>query len=218
MNIKIIWQDTINYASEKWNVIAGFTEIPESFVLAGKTIPYKYAMICIMEMDKAKIDLAPGREAGDEVQRVYDRLGVAVEDIARWLREHGVTCQSEAPRGGSANTVPLAVKAGLGRLGMNGLVISPRWGPRFRIAPVYIKDKIFEFTDTCSNQWIETFCDGCRICESACPAGAILHDKKLKTVNDRNTVYTCIESEKCRMVFKETFGCGVCIKVCPLQN
>ena len=67
-----------------------------------------------MEMDKAKIDLAPGRESGEEVQRVYDRLGEAVEDIARWLREHGVVCQSESPRGGSVSSPPLAAKAGLG--------------------------------------------------------------------------------------------------------
>ncbi len=58
------------------------------------------------EMDKEKIDLAPDLRAGEEVMKVYNTLGLAVNDIARWLRDkHDIRCQSNHPLGGLVNTI-----------------------------------------------------------------------------------------------------------------
>ena len=142
--------------------------MPNQLVFTDKTIPFVYAVVCIMEIDEAKIDLAPERAAGDEVQRVYDRLGEAVEDIAAWLRTYGVNCESEAPRGGSVNTCPLAAKAGMGWQGNSSLLITQQYGLRFRIATIYVQEKYFEYTDSDAHRWIEEYC---RNCERACSAG-----------------------------------------------
>ncbi|RLG36417.1 MAG: hypothetical protein DRN91_08010, partial [Candidatus Alkanophagales archaeon] len=63
-----------------------------------------------------------------------------------------------------------AVEAGLGEIGINGLLITPQFGPRVRFGSVLTTarlkpDKKFE----------EKLCDreGCRKCIEACPAGAI---------------------------------------------
>ncbi|ACL70104.1 hypothetical protein [Halothermothrix orenii] len=145
---KELWNKLKNYAWEKWGVIIGFTELPRQLIFKDKAVLFKYALVCIQEMDKNKIDLAPELDAGEEVQRVYNSLGIAVNDIANWLRKNfGIKCQSNHPLGGLVDTSPLAGKAGLGWQGHNGLLITPQFGPRNRIAPILIKNKLFEFTD-----------------------------------------------------------------------
>ena len=50
--------------------------------------------------------------------RIYNSLGLAVNDIARWLRnKHDIRCQSNHPLGGLVNTPPFSRK---GRVGLAG--------------------------------------------------------------------------------------------------
>ena len=93
-----IWQELKKYAWDNWQVKMGFTELSNSLIFKGKAVLYKYAVICIQEMEKEKIDKAPGLEAGQEVQRIYNSLGIAVNNIAVWLRKkYKIKCQSNHP-------------------------------------------------------------------------------------------------------------------------
>ena len=219
-NLKV-WQSLSDYAMEKWRVKLGFTEVPAELIFRDKAILFKYALVAIQEMDKEKINTAPALDAGEEVLAVYNTLGLAVNDIARWLRkEYDIHCQANHPLGGLVNTVPLAVKAGLGWYGSNGLLITPEYGQRQRIAPIFIGDPIFKFTDSDQHKWIETYCAICRRCEKACPTGAILtqkiyHNEKIEGIGPART---CIDREKCYPYFNETLGCSICVKVCPFSR
>jgi epoxyqueuosine reductase QueG len=42
---------------------------------------------------------------------------------------------------------PLAEKAGMGRQRKQGCLITPEFGPRQRLAPIFIEKNIFEYTD-----------------------------------------------------------------------
>ncbi|MCG8569293.1 MAG: [Fe-S]-binding protein, partial [Spirochaetes bacterium] len=216
-----IWHDLKQYANDKWQLIIGFTELPEELIFKNKAVLFKYALVFIQEMDKKKIDLAPHIGAGDEVQRVYGTLGVAVNDIAGWLKKkYQIKCQSNHPLGGLVNTSPLAGKAGLGWVGCNGLLITPEFGPRHRIAPVFIEQKFFEFTDNLEHQWLEEFCQTCHKCYQKCPASAIYEEK----LNKKNHIpvightRTCIDRDKCYPQFSRTLGCSICMKVCPFSQ
>jgi ferredoxin len=216
-----LWNELSEYARNNWGVLLGFTAVPEEIIFKGKAILFRYALVAIQEMAKEKIDTAPKLDAGEEVLAVYNSLGVAVNDIARWLRKyHGVRCQANHPLGGLVNTVPLAVKAGMGWSGCNGLLITPEFGQRQRIAPIFVEKPIFEFTDSDKHRWIGDYCKSCRRCQKACPTGAILEDKKYHPaqIPGVGQVETSIEREKCYPYFNETLGCSICIKVCPFSR
>jgi len=216
-----IWRALSDYSSEKWCVKFGFTEVPVELIFKNKAILFKYALVAIQEMDKEKINTAPELDAGEEVLAVYNSLGLAVNDIARWLRkEYGIRCQANHPLGGLVSTVPLAVKAGMGWCGSNGLLITPEYGQRQRIAPIFIEAPIFEFTDSDEHRWIEEYCTLCERCQKACPTGAILKEKiyNSETIDGIGLIRTSIEREKCYPYFNETLGCSICVKVCPFSR
>ena len=216
-----MWQALSAYAWDEWRVLLGFTEVPAEVVFRDKAVLFKYALVAIQEMDKDKIAAAPDLDAGQEVLAVYNSLGVAVNDIARWLRKnYGVRCQSNHPLGGLVSTVPLAVKAGMGWSGCNGLLITPVFGQRQRIAPIFLEVPIFAFTDSDEHRWIEEYCALCHRCQKACPTGAIFAEKILgtETIPGIGPVETGIEREKCYPYFNETLGCSICVSVCPFSK
>ncbi|MFX1554427.1 MAG: 4Fe-4S binding protein, partial [Promethearchaeota archaeon] len=198
----------------------GFTELPTQLIFKEKYVLFRYALIFMQEMKKEKIDTAPLLTAGTEVMRVYATLGEAVNDIARWLRRKGVRCQSNHPLGGLVCTPPLAGKAGMGGQGRSGMLITPEFGPRQRLAPIFIEEKIFNFTDNSDHIWIEELCKTCDLCQKNCPTNAI-HEEKQITIDNIPVIgamRTCIEREKCFPYFLKTQGCSICIKVCPFSN
>ena len=219
-NMKL-WQELNEYTLEKWDIIKiGFTELPTQLIFKEKYVLFRYALIFMQEMKKEKIDTAPLHTASMEVMRVYATLGVAVNDIARWLRKKGVRCQSNHPLGGLVCTPPLAGKAGMGWQGKNGMLITPEFGPRQRLAPIFIEEKLFDYTDNSDHIWIEELCKTCDLCQQHCPTNAIQEEKRVNIDNilGIGAMRTCIEREKCFPYFIKTGGCSICIKVCPFSN
>jgi len=204
-----LWQELKAYAWDRWRVIIGFTELPNQLIFKGKAVLFKYVIVCIQEMDKEKIELAPTLEAGKEVFKVYNTLG-----------KNGIRCQSNHPLGGLVNTPPLAAKAGMGWQGDNGLLITPQFGQRQRIAPIFIEDKLFQFTDNHNHLWIEEFCSRCKKCQKACPTQAIYSERKpgIQNIPGITQTKTCIDRIKCFPEFSKTLGCSICIKVCPFSQ
>ncbi|QEE17038.1 4Fe-4S double cluster binding domain-containing protein [Promethearchaeum syntrophicum] len=218
-----LWKELNIYAQEKWGIKKiGFTEIPRDIIIKGNHILYKYALVFIMEMRKKQIDDAPHALAGFETIRIYNKLGKAVLDIGSWLRKKDIRCQPNHPLGGLVSYVPLAGKAGLGWQGMNGLLITPEFGQRQRIAPIYVEHPIFSFTDTNAENfsWIERYCDNCKKCMEECPGDAIQERKKIYN-NEIETIgrlALCIDPVKCFPYFRKFEGCSICVKVCPFSK
>jgi ferredoxin len=216
-----IWLKLNNYAWDKWQLKIGFTHMPSQLIFKGKGVLFPYTIVCMQEMKKSEIDKAPALEAGQEVQRVYAELGIAVNDIANWLRKtYNIKCHANHPLGGLVNTTPLATKAGMGWQGRNGLLITPEYGQRVRIAPIFVESKLFEYTDSREHEWIENFCESCGLCERSCPSQAIFSEKVIAQtdIEGLGQTRTCIDREKCYVYFNQTLGCSVCVKVCPFSK
>ena len=216
-----LWEELQKYVKKKWDdVFIGFTELPQEMIFKGKFTLFRYTIVVCQEMKKDKIDQAPDFEAGKEVMRVYGSLGLVVNDIARWLRKKGIRSHSNHPLGGLVNTPSLAGKAGLGWIGRNGLLITPEYGPRVRIAPVFIEHKYFEFTDNRDHDWIEEYCTMCERCRKECPGEAIYTESVVlfDNIDGIDTMRTCIDRNKCFPFFSKTLGCSVCVKVCPFSK
>jgi epoxyqueuosine reductase QueG len=216
-----LWTKLQKYAKEKWEIVKiGFTELPNQLIFKNKMVLFRFALVFMQEMKKDKIDKAPGIEASDETIRIYAKLGEAVADITEWLRLKGIRSQAVHPLGGLVCTPPLAGKAGMGGQGMQGCLITPEFGPRQRLAPILIEEKIFEYTDNTEHAWIENYCRICRNCQRNCPAEAI-NDEKIISIDNIpgiGATKTCIDRDKCFPYFGKTLGCSICIKVCPFSG
>lgn len=194
----------------------GFTKIPEDYIFQQKGIQYRNAIILTMEMDKKKMETAPSFVSMKEVFRTYHDLGVASIKISRYLRNKGFGTQAIHPLGGMIELVPSAIQANIGWVGHQGLIISPEFGPRMRLAAVLTSIENLPFTtvDTNPYSWVEEWCKTCRACERACPGNAILENYS-KEQNDHRHY---IEIKKCFPHFIEENGCSICIKVCPFSK
>jgi ferredoxin len=217
---KELWNELSEYSTKKWDVRIGFTKLPPKLIFKEKAALFKHALICIQEMKKDKIDKAPDIYAGAEVMRVYGTLGLAVNDLARFIRSKGIKSQANHPLGGLVSTPPLAGKAGLGWRGRHGLLITPEFGPRQRIAPIFIEEKIFEYTDNKEHTWIEEWCSSCGKCQRNCPSQAIKSQPEIsiENISGIGSTKRCIDRDKCFPYFNKTVGCSICIKVCPFSK
>ena len=194
----------------------GYTQVPERWIFRNKAILHTNAIVMTMEMDKRRIDTAPSQDGLEAVLEIYRDLGRIANKGADYLRERGYSAHAGHPLMGLALYPPLAQQAGLGWRGLHGLLITPRFGPRVRLAAVFtsIENLPLGQEKAGEHRWIEQYCSLCRRCANECPAQAIL-DQPLE---QDNGLVTCVETEKCFPYFSDNYGCSVCIRVCPFQE
>jgi Pyruvate/2-oxoacid:ferredoxin oxidoreductase delta subunit len=61
---------------------------------------------------------------------------------------------------------------------------------------------------------IHAFCQVCQVCVNRCPGRALMRDKIWWRGLEKNKLYF----KRCRPVMARYLGCGVCMKVCPVQK
>ncbi|MHA1328609.1 MAG: reductive dehalogenase domain-containing protein [Promethearchaeota archaeon] len=93
------------------------------------------AIVMIIEMDKNGIATAPAQPAAASSAIAYSKMAFVIACLGEFIRNLGYTaiqCGND-----TALSIPLAIDAGLGALGRNGLLITPKYGPRVRICKVF---------------------------------------------------------------------------------
>jgi len=192
----------------------GFTKLPRHLIFKDKVTLHDNAIVLVMEMDKEKIALAPHRETIIMIMDTYNKLGITANKVATFLREHGYSAHASHPLGGIVLYPPLAKKAGLGWFGRHGLLITPEFGPRVRLAAVFTNITNLPFATENPHEWIPEYCATCGKCIKNCPPKAIYE----QPIPKENGLLTHIENEKCFPYFAANYGCTVCIKVCPFNT
>jgi epoxyqueuosine reductase QueG len=191
-----------------------FVKLPRDLIFQKMGVLFDNAIILAMEMSKDKIDKAASQETLTMVFGTYDDLGKAANRIAEFLRQKGYAAQADHPLGGLVLFPPLAQKAGIGWIGKHGLLITPEFGPRVRLAALYTSIENLPFADSNDHGWIEDYCKICGICINQCPPKAILEEK---TIHDTGRE-TNIKQQECFEYFAQYYGCSICIKVCPFSK
>ncbi|MCK4766557.1 MAG: [Fe-S]-binding protein [Candidatus Aminicenantes bacterium] len=192
----------------------GWTTLTPDLIFKEYPVYSPNVIVLLKEMNKEKINRAPSNAALHTIFRSYAELGRIVNQLTGFLRENGYGAQGGTALSGMALYPPTAEKAGLGRHGLHGLLITEKFGPRIRIGLVYTGiENLPVFTGENPHSWIEKFCRRCRICIKRCPGAAILEEPIKK-----NNSLTHIVKEKCLPHFYNEHGCSVCIKVCPFNN
>jgi epoxyqueuosine reductase len=186
----------------------GYAKLPQNLIFKDKAILYENAIVLVKEMNKEKIDTSPSRASFIEVHKTYRDLGYITNKLAKYLRKEGYGAHPVHPLGGAILTPPLVMQAGLGWQGRHGMLITPNFGPRVRIAAVFTNIQNLPFTTKNAHGWIDSWCQKCDRCIRKCPSSAILEQK----IEKPGGIRTCIDVEKCFPYFIENYGCSVCIK------
>ncbi len=106
-----------------------------------------------------------------------------------------------------------AVKAGLGRIGKNGLFLHDKYGPRVRLATLLTDMEL-----PVAGAVQKSGCHSCSRCVDACPAMALTGKEWSEGVAREELVDAKACSDYMGTKFKHIGRgsvCGICVKVCP---
>jgi len=180
---------------------------------------FKYAVSIGISMDyEAQRDIT-SYFASASTGLGYSKMVEVSSSVAKFIRMLGYPA---IPVGNDTCTnVPIAIDAGLGELGRNGIVITPELGPRVRLCTVLTDmplqpDKPIEFG-------VKEFCKNCGKCAESCPSGAISKGELTDQPNNRSNrpgiVRWPVNAEKCFDFWHvNRSACNVCVAVCPFNK
>lgn len=210
-------------------IYEGLCEI--GFSCAENTVPpdlacYKYAVTLMFRLSDAIVDEIHGAPTYAYFQH-YRAVNALLDRCAliacEMLRREGAgaypiaASQSVHDRSDKYTGIyqhkSAAVAAGLGWIGKSALFVSPKYGPRVRLATV-LTDMELPVTEPPT----ESHCGECRRCVDACPSGAILGVNYVRGM-ERSEIF---DAEKCSTYMKKAYQhigrgavCGLCMCACP---
>ena len=190
--------------------IVGITEIEPNDLYDDMEPKYRYAICIGIPMRREEMQHVPHARAGLEVQRVYGEVARVSIELAENIRAMGWPAHAYGdPRSTEALQIPMAIRAGLGQLGKHGSMISKEYGSNFRLAAVGTNIPLS--LDSPVDIGVDDLCLGCRRCTIDCPPDAIKDEKQW--VRGEHRWY--VDFDKCVPYFTTTYGCAICIEVCP---
>ncbi|RKY84220.1 hypothetical protein DRQ09_08930 [candidate division KSB1 bacterium] len=168
------------------------------------------------EEDYYAIANSPGRLASAAVGNGYSRMAFTALTLAEFIRALGYRA---IPAGnGVGLSIPIAIDAGLGELGRLGLLVTPKFGPRVRLAKVITDMPLTP--DPPISFGVPEFCEECMLCAEYCPSGAITKGprtwKGTSPSNNPGTYKWYVRGEKCYDF--NGFSCSNCKRVCPFSK
>ena len=212
------WEEIFDKAKSLGIDLIGFAPIDENLIFeedytGSIDVLYENGIILGMEMDYEAIDSAPEPPAGLESLNIYAELGIATNLLAKFIQSKGVRAIACHPLGGPILYPAMAVKAGLGKIGLQGLLITKEFGPRQRLSLISVNASPLPEKKEVKLD-VEGFCAKCKRCIRQCPVNAIYDEPIIK----ENGIVSRIDGDKCIEYFYETTGCSVCIKECPFHK
>lgn len=193
--------------------------------LTGERLPLEFPDECLyviaiaVEMDHALIQTSPTGGAAAATGLGYAKMAFVAGLLAHFIRNLGykaIPCGND-----TALSIPIAIEAGLGELGRNGLLVTEKFGPRVRICKVFtdlplVPDQPHFFG-------VEELCRKCMKCAEDCPSRAIPFGEKtteaLTISNNPGVLKWAINPEQCfKYWIANRMDCSNCIRVCPFNQ
>lgn len=179
----------------------------------------KSAIVLILPMDYELSKTIPSAIGGSTTGLGYASSLNVANSLAQFITNLGY--EAIASLNDTALSIPMAIQAGLGEYGRNGLLITPMFGPNVRIAKVFTDlplnyDKPIEFG-------VNKFCQSCRKCSNSCPVKAVAKEEPQPeppnhSSHSKISKWT-VNAEKCfKFWVNMNTDCAICIRVCPYNK
>lgn len=189
--------------------------------------------------------------ANEEIHHTGDRTSSVAREVLRRLNQlgiRGVVVNKDFPMAmdrypgkiWDVSHKTMAVEAGLGHMGMNRLVLHPKYGSCVQLESILVNGVMDEYDHPLE----ENPCIKCNLCAAVCPTGAITKDQPFDfmaclthTYRDNNigfnnlveAIVTSKDMEEYRsrfddretsfmwqsLMFRMSYRCGYCMAVCP---
>jgi epoxyqueuosine reductase len=179
----------------------------------------EYAIVMAFEMDYESMKHSPMIPGGVTTGFNYSRMAFTTGTMGQFVRHLGFT---SIPCGNdTALNVPMAIEAGLGELGRNGILITQEFGPRVRLAKIFTNlpmacDEPIQFG-------VDKFCEVCKLCATHCPSRSIPDGPKTTSGHNKSNndgpLKWYVNGETCYQFWgRNRCDCSVCIRVCPFNK
>jgi epoxyqueuosine reductase QueG len=122
-------------------------------------------IVCLLERSARLTQTIPSAKCERGIMRTYSELVDRVSELADGLQAHGFDTQIHG-LGGALISLHFAVEAGLGQMGLNGQLLTPRAGSRCRIALITTNATLVHGAPR--DYGVHAICDRCRICAKRC--------------------------------------------------
>lgn len=204
---------------ERWVYTHNFSRMQQKTKLMDLADGMTSVVVIANEMDHETIKTVPSALSGAATGQGYSNDIIALLSITQYIRNLGY--RAVASLNDTALSIPLAIQAGLGQYGRHGLLITPEFGPRVRIAKIFTDMPLSP--DEPIDFGVTEFCEICRRCSDACPVKAIAQDKPNTDVhnvsNIRGVKKWTVNAEKCfKFWTNQGTDCSICIRVCPYNK
>ncbi|MBT6337722.1 MAG: reductive dehalogenase [Desulfobacula sp.] len=205
----------------RWLYSHAYLITPEGGKVSSNIVPdeFKYAVVIAVEMNYEAIMCSPSGPASTATGLGYSKMAFTAGLLAQYIR--GLGYQALPCGNDTACSIPIAIDAGLGEIARNGLLITPEYGPRVRLAKVFTdlpltSDRPIEFG-------VKEFCMVCEKCAKKCPSKSIMYGKpkdEPHNISNRKGVDTWhINAETCMDFWAHNkTDCSNCIRVCPFNK
>lgn len=209
----------ITHYDERWEYATKYSDMSGTEREPEIPSSLKHVIVVAQPMDYQWIKTVPSALSGAATGLGYSHDALVVLSVTQYIRNLGY--QAIGSMNDSSLAIPYAIQAGLGEYGRNGLLITPKFGPRIRLGKIYTdlplaEDQPIEFG-------VKNFCQICRRCTEACPVKAISAEApssaRYNQSNIKGVKKWSVDGEKCFSFWaNQNSDCSICIRVCPYNK
>ena len=178
-------------------------------------LDHPYAIAITVEMDYDMVGTDPQAPGVMESARQYLESGRAAVQLAQAIRNMGYEARAHID-GNYRVICPLVARdAGLGEIGRMTLLMTPKQGPRVRLA-VITTDLTLNIDHRKASSAMIDFCNICKKCANNCPSLSI-------SFEDREEIDGALRwklnPDTCFRYWNISgTDCGICMRVCPYSH
>jgi epoxyqueuosine reductase len=202
-----------------------FDDVPEPVEKEDMTLvipkSMKWIISLAFEMDPEGIATYNSGIGSAATGNGYSRKAFTVASVAEFIR--GLGYNAIPSPNDTGLSVPMAIDAGLGELSRMGLLVTPKYGPRVRLAKVITDLPLVP--DSPISFGVQEFCEVCGKCADACPSGGIAKKGEPRTMEPINlstnpgVLKWPINAEKCYEQWQiNGMDCSLCLRACPFNK
>jgi len=181
------------------------------------------AIVLAIKMEPVSLSTTPALPACAATGLGYSKIAFVISCLGEFIRNLGyraIQCGND-----TALSIPMAIDAGLGALGRNGLLVTPQYGSNVRIGKILTDLPLL--TDKPDNRFIlklSKYCKNCLLCAEACEKNAISFGTEPvyqgETISNNHGVKKYyINPEKCFEFWTENNSdCSECVTICPFSR